>query len=164
MANRYLRSDSVLGLLRSSASLVLVLGVGALLWPASLGGQVEYVLVSGESMEPGMHTGDLVIVHERDRYEVGAGSVVIHRVTATGPDGYTTQGDNRDASDTWHPVDEDVVGSRWVLIPRLGTVFARLRNPVPLGMAAAALTFVLVALPAKRETRESRETVAIAES
>ena len=32
--------------------------------PAQLGGQVSYVLVNGTSMEPGFHTGDLVLVRQ----------------------------------------------------------------------------------------------------
>ncbi len=39
--------------------------------PAKLGGAAGYVLVNGISMEPRFHTGDLVIVRQADRYQVG---------------------------------------------------------------------------------------------
>ena len=88
----------------------LVLGVAALLWPSALGGKVDYVMVSGTSMEPGLQNGDLVIVRDTDDYEdgdaiayriaegeVGEGAIVIHRITGgDGEAGFTTQGDNRD--------------------------------------------------------------------
>jgi signal peptidase len=125
-------------------------------------------MVAGESMEPGLHTGDLVIVRETDDYgigdtvafrvpegEVGEGSVVIHRIIGGDGDGWQTQGDNRDTPDPWTPTDADVAGERWVMVPRLGTAFARLRNPLPLGILAGAITFAVMAMPAKRRPATS---------
>src|ERR1700761_7485461 len=70
--------------------------VGALLWfclPQALGGRAGWVLVSGTSMLPHLHTGDLVLVEHRSNYrlgdviayrvpkgQIGAGHVVIHRI------------------------------------------------------------------------------------
>src|SRR4051794_6818652 len=70
--------------------------VAALLWfclPQALGGRAGWVLVSGTSMLPRFHTGDLVLVERRSSYHVGevvayhipqatvgAGNVVIHRI------------------------------------------------------------------------------------
>lgn len=155
---------SHLPLLRSWASMLLLVGVCSLIWPSSLGGDVDFVLVSGESMEPGLHTGDLVIVRDTDDYEdgdavafrvpegeVGAGSVVIHRIIGGDEDGWHTQGDNRELADPWTPTEADVVGEQWAMVPRLGTFFARVRNPMPLGILAAAITFVLLAVPPKRQ-------------
>jgi signal peptidase I len=155
-------------LLRSWASALLFAGVCALVWPASLGGQVEYVMVAGESMEPGLHTGDLVVVRESDDLEigdtvafrvpdgeVGEGAVVIHRIVGGGGDGWQTQGDNRDLPDPWTPTDADVVGERWVMVPGLGNAFAKLRNPLPLGILAGGITFALLALPPKRRPATS---------
>lgn len=157
-----------LRMLRSWASAVLVLGICALLWPSSLGGDVDYVLVSGTSMEPGLHTGDLVVVRQTADHqvgdtvafripegEVGAGSVVIHRITGGDRDGWRTQGDNRDLADPWSPTDADVVGERWMMVPGLGAAFARLRDPLPLGILAATITFALLALPPKRRPATS---------
>jgi signal peptidase len=145
-------------LLRTAVQLVLLAAVLALLWPASLGGKVHYVMVSGTSMEPKMHTGDLVLVREQGGYdvgdaiayeipagEVGAGSVVIHRITGgNGTDGFRTQGDNRETPDVWRPTGADVLGQRQLLVPRAGTLIAQLRNPLPLAILAGAIVFVSV--------------------
>src|SRR5947208_4675826 len=94
--------------------------VAALLWfclPQGLGGRAGWVLVSGTSMLPHLHTGDLVLVERQSSYrigevvayrvpngEVGAGHVVIHRIVGgNGKTGWTMQGDNRTAADLWHP-------------------------------------------------------------
>lgn len=160
----WLSSPAPIRLLRSAASTLLLLGVTALLWPSSLGGDVSYILVSGTSMEPGMHTGDLVLVRESDGYDVGdaiayrvpdgnvgAGSVVIHRIAGgDGETGFLLQGDNRDRPDTWRPTTADVIGERWVLAPALGSGFSRLRSPLPLALAAASLTLLLALLPERR--------------
>src|SRR5690606_18206258 len=70
-----------------------LVGVWAVLFrPGSLGGPATYIVVSGTSMEPLMHTGDFVILQERPHYDVGdvvaypvrdgtgAGALVIHRI------------------------------------------------------------------------------------
>jgi signal peptidase I len=153
-----------LRILRTWAQVVLMLGIAALLWPASLGGKVDYVMVSGESMEPGMHTGDLVVVRDTDDYEpgdavafridegeVGAGSIVIHRVVSDeGGEGSTMQGDNRDSIDPWKPQEADVVGERWVLVPGAGNVVARLRNPLTLGVLAGLLSLAAIVAPSRK--------------
>ncbi|MFL7868506.1 MAG: S24/S26 family peptidase, partial [Anaerolineales bacterium] len=47
----------------------------AILWsvfgPMGLGGQAEYVIINGNSMEPLYHTGDLVILRHADRAQKG---------------------------------------------------------------------------------------------
>lgn len=152
-------SPRTLDRLRSAAQIVLMLGIAALLWPASLGGQVHYVMISGSSMEPHMHTGDLVLVREQSSYDIGdavayripagetgEGSVVIHRITGgNAVDGFETRGDNRDRADTWRPTGADVLGKRQLLVARAGTGVAQLRNPIPLAAMAGAFVFLAVA-------------------
>src|SRR5438477_6166831 len=86
--------------------------LAVLLWfclPQSLGGRAGWVLVSGTSMLPHLHTGDLVLVEHESSYhvgeviayrvpkgQVGAGHVVIHRIVGgNGRTGWRTKGDNR---------------------------------------------------------------------
>ena len=133
------------------------------LWPTAFGGTVSYVMVSGTSMEPGMHTGDLVITRTRPRYDVGdpvafrirqgepgAGNVVIHRLAGGNEvDGFTTRGDNRNYTDPWTPTRDDILGHRWILIPRAGLWIAQLRAPIPLGLFCGLHT-VWVLAPRRR--------------
>ncbi|HWC13897.1 MAG TPA: signal peptidase I [Actinomycetota bacterium] len=128
--------------------------------PTFLGGPASYVMVSGKSMEPRLHTGDLVVAREAPEYQVGdvvafripareagAGSMVIHRIIGgSGADGYTVQGDNRELPDPWHPTDEDVLGRMWFLIPQAANVLTMLRSPLGIAAVAAVLVFLIIAL------------------
>ena len=151
-------SPTAFARLRVVTSLLLVAGLAAVLWPVGLGGRASVVIVSGISMEPTMHTGDLVLLREEPAYEPGevvafrvpegeqgAGATVIHRIVrGNGRDGYELQGDNKDRPDPWRPTASLVIGSRQVLVPRAGTVIAWLRVPVRLAALAAAFTVFLV--------------------
>lgn len=145
-------------------SWVLLAAPAALLWPQALGGSVEYLVVSGESMEPGMHTGDLVLVRRSRSYDIGdaiayrvregaagAGSVVIHRIVGgNADDGFVTQGDNRRQTDLWRPYPEEILGERWVLLAGAGQVVALLRVPLVLAAVAAGGAVVMLLLPGRR--------------
>ena len=72
---RPVRRVPVVGRLR------VMLAVGAvLLWPAPLGGVVGLTVVSGHSMEPTYHSGDLVITARQPSY--AAGDIVSYVVPA----------------------------------------------------------------------------------
>jgi signal peptidase len=102
--------------------------------PESLGGSAAYVIVSGHSMEPTLHTGDLVVAFRQRTYrrgeviayhipenQAGAGALVIHRIVGgSAQDGYITRGDNRDYRDPWRPKARDIVGEMKLHVPRLG--------------------------------------------
>lgn len=149
---------------RSAARVLVAVGLGlAALWlaylrPTALGGSTQYVIVSGTSMEPTLYEGDLVVVRERARYEVGdviavrvpegaAGpaDVVIHRIVAGNEtDGYITQGDNRRAHDEWRAMPDDILGTRLVRVPKLGALLSWLAQPFVLGFAIGAAAASLV--------------------
>lgn len=126
-----------------------------LLRPQSLGGPVAYVLVSGASMEPALHDGDLVVARPSEAYErgdvivyrvpegeVGAGALVIHRVTGgSAARGYVTKGDNRAREDLWRPRPGDVEGRLWLRLPGAGRALALLRTPLGLALVAGLLAF-----------------------
>ena len=135
--------------------------VATLLWfclPQSFGGRAGWVLVSGTSMLPHLHTGDLVLVEHQSSYrvgeviayrvpkgQVGAGHVVIHRIVGgNGKTGWTMQGDNRTAPDVWRPKPADVVGAKALRIPDAVLVLQFLRSPLLLGLLAACFVFVRV--------------------
>jgi signal peptidase I len=124
--------------------------------PQSLGGNAGYVLVSGESMEPRYHTGDLVLVLKQSRYHAGqviayrvpkgdsmAGHQVIHRIIGGDANhGFIVRGDNRTAADVWRPKPEDIVGAKTLRIPAAVSVLRLLRSPLLLALLAASFAFV----------------------
>lgn len=151
----------------STALLIAVLA-GWFLWlrPASLGGPVTFVRVTGVSMEPGMSTGDLAVMRADDSYDTGevlafrvpledgsSGPFVIHRVKDRHDGVLTMRGDNNDFDDPWAVRDRDVAGQLWLHVPGVGSAIARIANPVVLAALAAAITVFLVLLRGPRETR-----------
>ena len=126
--------------------------------PQSLGGPAAYVLVSGKSMLPRYHTGDLVLVEHQSRYHVGqviayhvpkgdpmAGAQVIHRIVGgDAQHGFVVQGDNRTAPDVWRPKPADIVGAKAMRFPNGVIVLRYMRSPLLLALMAASFVFVRV--------------------
>src|SRR2546423_8059223 len=137
--------------------------------PDSLGGRAGYVLVSGQSMEPRYHTGDLVVVHRHASYHVGqviayrvpkgdamAGAQVIHRIV--GGDarrGFVVEGDNRTQPDVWRPTAGDVVGAKTLRIPNAIVILQYLRSPIFLALLAACFGFVHVLSRAGKDEHQA---------
>jgi signal peptidase I len=141
-----------------------------LLRPQMLGGPAGYVMVSGTSMLPGYHNGDLIVVHAESQYRVGdvvayrvpegdpaAGLQVIHRIVGGSPArGFVMQGDNRSAPDIWRPKPGDVVGAAWLDVPKGGVVLAFLHSPLLLASLAAGIVFAIFLGGSARKSREER--------
>lgn len=144
---------------------VAVLVAGTLLLLAR---SAEPVVVVGDSMEPTMHEGDLVLVRPEPSYEVGdviafrvpedgARATVIHRVVGgTAASGYRTQGDNRDTVDLWRTPPRDVLGASWIRIRAVGKALVFLRSPLGLGVPVAVLIFLSIATGAMSLPRPLR--------
>lgn len=133
------------------------------LGPRSLGGPASYIVVSGTSMQPKYHTGDLVVVRQQPTYHIGEivavsvdGSHVIHRLYAgNSRSGWMTKGINRTTPDTWVIPNKSIVGAAWLLWPGgarwimwLGTTTGR--------AALAGLLALIVALGPSRRRRRLR--------
>ena len=141
----------------------------ALMRPTTLGGDVGYIVVRGNSMEPSLASGDLVLTRPSSAPKVGdivayrvpadtvgAGMVVIHRVVEVTADGHLVlQGDNAPHLDPWSPGPGEVVGTMWVHVPFVGRVLAVLHDPVMLGALAASLVVPAVLLSPTRRRRIS---------
>jgi signal peptidase I len=150
---------------RRAGGIALVI-LACVLWamflrPQALGGRAGYVLVSGTSMEPRYHTGDMVVVHRQAGYHPGqliayrvpkgdpmAGAQVIHRIIGGNEqDGFIVRGDNRTAADVWRPKNVDIVGAKVGSVPHAIVVLQYLRSPLLLGLLAACFVFVRVLAP-----------------
>ena len=136
--------------------------IAACLWfglPQGLGGRADWVMVSGTSMLPRLHTGDLVLVEHQSNYrvgdvvayrvpkhEIGAGHVVIHRIIGgNGVTGWTMKGDNRTAPDLWYPTNHDIIGAKELRIPDAWFVLRVFHMPVLLALFAAFGVFFWIA-------------------
>jgi signal peptidase len=156
-----------------AAGIALVI-LACVLWamflrPQALGGRAGYVLVSGTSMEPRYHTGDMVLVHRHASYHAGqviayripkgdpmAGAQVIHRIIGgDGTNGFIVRGDNRTAADVWRPKNADVVGAKVTRIPNAILVLQYLRSPLLLALLAACFVFVRVLVPTRERSSAS---------
>ena len=146
---------------------VVVLGAWLLFAPAQLGGATRYAVVEGASMEPDLSEGDLVLVRAGHEPSVGdvvlyrdpaMGVRVLHRVIRKEGGRLVLQGDANDFVDDARPRTENVIGSYWFAIPRLGAALLWLERP----LHAAVLAFVLtiVAFGGGREQRRRREAPA----
>ncbi len=97
-----------------------------------------------------MHTGDLVVLRQTDRYEPGdivafeipEGGLVIHRVTERTANGYRFQGDNRNTTDPWTLPASAIKGRRILLIPQAARALSFLGRPVTLAVLVAALVIL----------------------
>lgn len=150
---------------------LLLTGWWFLLRPAALGGPLTLVTVTGQSMEPGMHTGDLAVVREGDDHVVGdvvafrvpagdggRGGVVIHRIVGgDGESGFVMRGDNNDFDDPWKPPTADVVGELALHVPGAGRAVMAMADPVAAAAVFAALTVFLVLAGGGRREKEDDE-------
>lgn len=145
--------------LRALAGWLVVVAAVAALWPASLGGWSSLTVVSGRSMEPALHTGDIVVGWRTGSYDVGdvivyevpdgqpgEGHKVIHRITDVGAT-YTTQGDNKASADPWTPTAADVVGRRLFTVP----AGAKVLGVLPYLLAVVAGALITAALWPRRD-------------
>jgi signal peptidase I len=144
-------------------SLILFAGL-VVIWiafaPTKIGGRASYVLVNGISMEPNYHTGDLVIVHKVETYQVGdvvtyrdaiLGEYIIHRIIDIKQDKYVFKGDNNSWIDVYRPTQEEIVGKQWIYIPKLGKIFEWIRVPLHLALIIVLLGGVFMKSMIKSE-------------
>lgn len=158
-----------------AAQLAIVAALGWYCLPQRLGGRADWVMVSGTSMLPRLHTGDLVLVEHQASYhvgevvayrvpkgQVGAGYVVIHRILGgNGRTGWKMKGDNRTAPDLWYPTDHDVIGSKLLRIPHAWFFLRLLHMPVLLGLFAGFAAFFLIVFGGEPEVESEAKAVTL---
>ena len=146
------------GHLLALASAAFILAWFFLLRPDFLGGPASYVIVSGESMEPGLQSGDLVVARRQADYHPGdvvafgvGGGKVIHRIVGgSAGEGFVMQGDNNQGRDPWRPRGDDILGKMWFSVPGAGRLLAALQSPVlSAGLASSVAVFLVLMGPEK---------------
>ena len=162
---------------RTLPLLIIGLVAMALAWlvflrPVSLGGPAGYVVVSGSSMEPTLHAGDLAVTRKQGSYEAGAvvafrvredepgaGGRVIHRIVGgSAEERFVMQGDNKEGPDLWRPGGDDILGKMWFSVPRAGRLLAVLQSPVLLaGLASGVAVFLVLIGPEGAKTKGASE-------
>jgi signal peptidase I len=144
----------------------LMLAVLAALWiafaPIQMGGQAGYVIITGNSMQPGFHTGDLVITRRAAVYTIGEavayrnaelGRYVFHRIIAREQDRYVLQGDNNDWIDSYEPTYAELVGRLWMRLPGIGKAVEWARKPLQTTLIAGALAGFIMLILFSKEPR-----------
>jgi signal peptidase I len=146
-------------------ALIAVAGLWYELAPAKLGGSHDYAVVDGISMQPKLHSGDLVLMHSSSHYEVGdvvgyhnlqLGRLVLHRIVGKVGDTYVFKGDNNSFLDAYHPTQDQLVGRLSIHVPKVGGVFTWLHAPHHSAITVGIVAFLLLAGGGAGATRRSR--------
>lgn len=93
-------------------------------------GYTDAIVISG-SMEPQIDVGDMVIIHEKDSYQIGDiitfiqgdETGVTHRIIGQTDNGFITKGDANNTEDMAVVTSDQIVGKVVKIIPHLGTIF-----------------------------------------
>ena len=161
--------------LSSAMWLVFAIAVWVIFAPVQAGGNAAYVIVSGISMEPNFHFGDLVIVSPSSNYNVGdvvvyqnkdlGGKNVFHRIIKLDLDHYVLKGDNNSWIDAYQPTMEEVTGKLWIYVPRGGLLVEKVRTPLGMSLTAGALGLFLASsfFPERRKGKKQMKRNSILE-
>ncbi len=151
--------------LRWLVVLVLLGIAGVLFAPARLGGDMYYVMLTGPSMEPNFHVGDLVLVRRAAYYQPGDIVLyrhpdigyVFHRIVGFDLQGhYRLQGDNNTWEDPYHPTRDEILGQFVLRIPKAGEVLQAARRPWVITLLVVLLGWLLLTVPEDVEQNELR--------
>src|ERR1051325_6567623 len=146
--------------------LIILAAIWILFAPTKIGGRASYVVVNGNSMEPGFHRGDLVIVQASSTYNVGdivtyhnsqVNAFIIHRIIGIEQDHYIFKGDNNAWVDTYHPTREELIGKLWIHLPRLGNAMQWLRIPIHMGVTIGLLGGILMVSTILKPNRRGKQ-------
>lgn len=155
--------------IRSGVSLGTASVLVAVAWfffaPVQLGGTFSYFQIVGDSMEPTVVHGDLVLLRDHDRYGVGdivaygdpELGTVLHRVRAVEGTQYVLRGDNRDSDDSYRPTEDEIIGAVWQILPNGGHALTAFQTPAS-AILFGGSSLVIGALSWGRRTGGSTES------
>lgn len=134
--------------------------------PSQLGGRMTYVIVDGNSMEPGFHYGDMVLIQKKSAYVPGDAVVyrdpkldvhVFHRIVGYESDRFILQGDNNSWLDSYMPRQDEIVGEVWLNVPKIGSAINWLRIPINVSLTTGLLGGVIMFDLFKKPSKAGKE-------
>jgi signal peptidase len=148
MANK--RSSNPI--LKTIVWLALFAAMWLLFAPIQLGGRLMYVIVTGNSMEPRMHNGDLAVLTPSPEIRIGDVVLyqhpklgpVIHRIIAQTGDRYVLQGDHNNWKDSYQPTASDIKGKQVLTVPLVGKTIRTFRTPNGAALIAGVIGLVIL--------------------
>jgi len=140
---------------------LLFVTVSLYFWPASLYGDSDYILLFGDSMQPIIQPGSLVIVKSQASYDTGdivafvdsGGTNIVHRIIEITDEGFVTQGDNNPGPDT-PIVYEDIKGKLVLVLPYIAYVGLFLQTPI--GIATIAILVIVMLIPKSKSKSKTK--------
>ena len=141
----------VTGILGAVAAIAALLLAWSFFAPTQLGGGTSYAIVVGNSMEPGLHRGDLTVVRARSSYRPGdvvlydsrdLGTKVLHRIVREENGRYVLKGDNNSFLDVERPTQDQILGTLWVRAPAVGRATVWLRQPLHSALLVGLITLI----------------------
>jgi signal peptidase I len=145
--------------------LVVFILIFAVFAPVQIGGQVGYIIVSGNSMFPNFQFHDLVLTWDQDDYELGdviayndpiLGGVVFHRIIGFDDGQFQTKGDNNSWLDLYRRTHEDIIGKSWAQLDGVGEYVLLLNKPGPFSAIVSAFVLLLFVPSLSREKRRRK--------
>ena len=135
------------------------------LWPTSLGGDAEVMIVYGPSMLPTIIPGSLIITKSLTEYQIDDivsfnlkeeqfERIVVHRIVKETDKGFIIQGDNNPKQDAGFHKD-NIRGKVIFVAPYFGVIFELLRNPVVM-IATTVITFLIQEGHKRRKKRKEK--------
>ena len=140
-----------------------------LVGPRALGGPTSILAVSGNSMEPRIKAGDLILVRSGGPYHVGqivayhnipASATFLHRIIAVRGTGFAMKGDNNGWIDPGTAQPQQILGSLWIRIPGAGSAFKWVATPLHGALLAAASAFLIALQETFRRRKRPRAVAA----
>jgi len=131
--------------------------------PIQVGGSFSYFQVVGDSMEPRIVRGDLVLLRTQDRYTVGDMvayqdpnlGTVLHRIREVHGDQFLLRGDNRESDDSYRPAQDEITGAVWTVIPDAGDALQAAQSPAS-AIFFGGTSLLMGAISWGRRTERSR--------
>jgi len=141
----------VTGFLGAVAAIAALLLAWSSFAPTQLGGGTSYAIIVGNSMEPGLHRGDLAVVRAQSSYRPGdvvlydsrdLGTKVLHRIVREENGRYVLKGDNNSYLDVERPTQDQILGTLWVRAPAVGRATVWLRQPLHSALLVGLITLI----------------------